>query len=176
MDVRGYHLVKVHLHQSSISLLLFAFTTWKYTHMLLVEVIIQTVNVSWKVAPQTAKVSCQEKCRNGSATCCLNHRIALLSVAQIQGNNVRNKYIARFFFFSSHRTTPVPYLQYVLKCLVMCGFHKTVSEHFIHQALIHVFSHFLTRTCGVWVFYLVCFLLKKTNEEIVPCGVGWGGI
>lgn len=54
-----------------------------------IEAITKTVNASWKVQRQTAKVSCQGKCRNISATCCLNQRIASDSVGQIEGQTLQ---------------------------------------------------------------------------------------
>lgn len=37
------------------SLLGFVFTTWEHMYILLIEVIIKTVNASWKVKLETAK-------------------------------------------------------------------------------------------------------------------------
>ena len=71
--------------------LVFAVPTWEHMCMLSVEVITATVNASWKVEPQTAKVSCQGKCRNGTATCCLNQRIAPSSVAGMSRAKPRSK-------------------------------------------------------------------------------------
>lgn len=68
-----------------------AVSTWEHMYMLSVEVITATVNASWKVEPQTAKVSCQGKCRNGTATCCLNQRIAPSSVAGMSRAKPRSK-------------------------------------------------------------------------------------
>lgn len=72
--------------------LVFAVSTWEHMYMLSVEVITATVNASWKVEPQTAKVSCQGKCRNGTATCCLNRRIAPSSVAGMSRAKPRSKH------------------------------------------------------------------------------------
>lgn len=90
-----------HSHtNSNVSLLVFAFTTWEHMYMLSIEVIVKTVDASWKVKSQTAKVSCQGKCSSGGATCCLNQRTASGSVAQIWklmlGENTRELFSCLF--------------------------------------------------------------------------------
>lgn len=101
----GWHLVNMYLRQSRVSLLMLAFTTRKHMCMLLVEVITQTVKVSWKVVPQTAKVPCQERCGNGTASCCYTERIAPLSAAPLQGNSFRSKFLAGALPLSSNGDT-----------------------------------------------------------------------
>lgn len=72
-------------------------------YMLSTEVITETVNAPWKVKSQTAEVSCQEKYRNDSATCCLNRRSALSSFAQISGQTLEVD-------FSAHVEIAIPCL------------------------------------------------------------------
>lgn len=95
---------------SSVSLLVFAFTTWEHMYMLADRGDCENCWCLTEGEIINCKVSCQGKCSSGGATFCLNQRTASGSVAQIWkpmlGENTRE-----LFLLSLHREAPVPHLQ-----------------------------------------------------------------
>lgn len=100
-----WHLVKLHLHKSQcFPACICIYYIGTYAHAIH-RGGYKTVNASWKVKSQTAKVSCQGKCRNDTATCCLSQRTAPSSVAPMKGANAGSR-----FLLSPHMETLTPYL------------------------------------------------------------------